>query len=285
MYFIDKTPDANKKLHVNCKTYSFVANKGQAINFFNKHNHIILEILAIKKGKMHLVTDNAQYILKEGEVAVINPLCLHFGEISGDFCEYVCFTANMKHWLSFCGTDAIKTAQSVLDEKYAFKEYYPQGNSIFPLILSLEKDFNETDIYLKCRFNAAVFSLYSELLKTVSSVKEKPLTFRNHEFMRDVAIYLEKNFKNDISTKDIAAAFYMTVPCFCYAFKHNFGTSFIKYLADFRITAAIRLASQENYTLSSLAEAVGFLDYNYFSRTFKKVLGVPPTEYFGKQKK
>ena len=102
--------------------------------------------------------------------------------------------------------------------------------------------------------------------------------------MREVAIYLEKHYKDQISTKDIAKEFYMTVPCFCYAFKHNFGTSFVKYLADFRITTAIDLASNNDYTLSELAEAVGYLDYNYFSRTFKKLLGISPTAYFGKEK-
>ena len=74
----------------------------------------------------------------------------------------------------------------------------------------------------------------------------------------------------------------MSVPSFCYIFKKNFGMSFLNYLCKYRITRAVELYYEKNIALSDLAEAVGFNDYCYFSRSFRKCMGKSPTAYFEK---
>ena len=53
----------------------------------------------------------------------------------------------------------------------------------------------------------------------------------------------------------------------------------IDYLLQIRMEAAKRLLSEGSFALGAVAEAVGFDDYNYFSRVFKKRTGYTPTEY------
>jgi two-component system response regulator YesN len=36
---------------------------------------------------------------------------------------------------------------------------------------------------------------------------------------------------------------------------------------------------QEEMTVKEIAEAVGFSDYNYFSRVFKRIMGFTPSRY------
>ena len=285
MYFIDKETKPQRYPHINCR--SFLVKSGESkknATLFHNHNHIILEIIAIKQGAMHLVTEEGDYILKSGDVAIINPLCLHFGETHEDLCEYICVTINIKPWFSFLDSKLRKTVDQILEEKYYFKELYKGSNPIFPLLLSVETLFEKDELSAECELSKNIYSIFAILFENISNVKENTTNTRNAEFMKSATVYIQNHYKENISTSDISKEFYMTVPCFCYTFKHNFGTSFIRYLSNYRINKAIELASKKHYLLSELAAEVGFLDYNYFSRTFKKVIGTSPSEYFGRQK-
>ena len=51
----------------------------------------------------------------------------------------------------------------------------------------------------------------------------------------------------------------------------------------YRISNAKLIMSSENISVSQVAERVGFLDASYFSRCFKRIAGISPTEYQKRQ--
>ena len=53
----------------------------------------------------------------------------------------------------------------------------------------------------------------------------------------------------------------------------------IDYINQVRIENAMRLLDETHMKTYEVSEAVGFTDESYFSRIFKKVTGVRPTEY------
>ena len=61
-------------------------------------------------------------------------------------------------------------------------------------------------------------------------------------------------------------------------FKRNTGTSYVKYLTAVRMNNACRMLLQGERA-STVAEKVGYRDYNYFCKVFKKNVGVTPSEY------
>ena len=65
-------------------------------------------------------------------------------------------------------------------------------------------------------------------------------------------------------------------------FKRSFSMSINDFLNQYRITQAKRLMDETNKMVYEIAFEVGFSDQHYFSRTFKKYAGVPPSEYRGK---
>ena len=53
----------------------------------------------------------------------------------------------------------------------------------------------------------------------------------------------------------------------------------IKYLNELRIRNACQMLKNSNKNITEIAYDVGYSDSNYFSRVFKKVKGVSPSEY------
>ena len=102
----------------------------------------------------------------------------------------------------------------------------------------------------------------------------------NVEFLRSVSEYVRDHFQQNITTADIAAALFMTPSNFCHQFNQNFGCSFLKYLREYRVQVAKSYLGSD-MSISQIASEVGFSDYCYFSRSFKKYVGQSPAIYFG----
>ena len=81
-YFSDEQDDSKVTMNINCKTFrrdgSCTPSKSQKIAFHH-HFHESLELLAVKKGALHITVDDRQYSLKEGEMVLVNPFHLHSG--------------------------------------------------------------------------------------------------------------------------------------------------------------------------------------------------------------
>ena len=54
---------------------------------------------------------------------------------------------------------------------------------------------------------------------------------------------------------------------------------FVEYLTTIRMEKAKELLERADYSMKEICSMVGYSDPNYFSRSFKKKVGVTPTEY------
>ncbi len=91
--------------------------------------------------------------------------------------------------------------------------------------------------------------------------------------------YIHNNLTSRITLDDIGRYTYFS-PIYCDTlFKKETGHSIIDYLLDKRIDEAKKLLFEGNLSLQSVSEAVGFNDYNYFSRVFKARSGYSPSAY------
>ena len=64
-------------------------------------------------------------------------------------------------------------------------------------------------------------------------------------------------------------------------FKAETGMNFIDYLTQLRMDKAKDLLAHTNKSMKEICREVGYSDPNYFSRSFKKNVGLTPTEYKG----
>jgi len=91
--------------------------------------------------------------------------------------------------------------------------------------------------------------------------------------------YMEANFQLPMTLDDLARKAGMSKSQFARLFQRSCGESPVARLIGLRLDHACRLLLACDKTVTEVAFACGFDDSNYFSRQFKKRLGVSPREY------
>lgn len=91
--------------------------------------------------------------------------------------------------------------------------------------------------------------------------------------------YIEENYNKDISLDDVSRIVDISPYYFSKLFKEETGENFIEYLTNLRIERAKDLLMHSSMNIKNICVDTGYSDPNYFSRIFKKQVGVTPTEY------
>lgn len=82
-----------------------------------------------------------------------------------------------------------------------------------------------------------------------------------------------------LSIKDISEHVFLSSSYICTLFKNETGQTLNQYLTDFRIDKAKKLLTDPRYKITDISARVGYSDGNYFGKTFKKLVGMSPSEY------
>lgn len=91
--------------------------------------------------------------------------------------------------------------------------------------------------------------------------------------------YIKLNYAKDIDLDEVSRYLQISPYYFCKLFKRKTGKNFIEYLTEIRMEHAKVLLKNSSKSMKEICMEVGYCDPNYFSRTFKKNVGVSPTEY------
>ena len=95
--------------------------------------------------------------------------------------------------------------------------------------------------------------------------------------------FLQENYIRNIRLGDAAGAAQVNAAHLSRLFTKYLKTNFIDYLTTLRINEAQRLLAEKPITVKDAAFAVGYQDPNYFSKLFKKIKGILPTEVTRRQ--
>lgn len=91
--------------------------------------------------------------------------------------------------------------------------------------------------------------------------------------------YMDLHFKEKHCLKNAVRESGLTQRRFCDLFKHHFGTTPNRFITVKQIEHAKELLALGYLSVSQVAELVGFSDVYYFSKAFKKEVGLAPRQY------
>jgi two-component system response regulator YesN len=102
----------------------------------------------------------------------------------------------------------------------------------------------------------------------------------NLQFMQKIKSYIEANYFRQISGQMLSATFGIDASYLSKQFKKYLGISPWKYMMNLKINEAKNLLKNNPHILlKDIASYIGFEDPLYFSRVFKKEVGVYPSKY------
>ncbi|WP_083189412.1 response regulator [Paenibacillus sp. KS1] len=97
--------------------------------------------------------------------------------------------------------------------------------------------------------------------------------------LQQIQHYIEQNLADSITSIDIARYLYLNPSYFSRYFKRMTGSNFTDYVHQYKMNIASQMLKTSGHTLEQIALTLGYSDRTYFSKVFKKYMGVTPSEY------
>ena len=100
----------------------------------------------------------------------------------------------------------------------------------------------------------------------------------SNELVCNIIEYLNKNINKEITIDELSRQFHFDKTYIMKRFKKELNVSIHEYINTIRILNSLKYFRDDTYFLS-IAFKNGFNSLEYFSETFKKIVGVNPTTY------
>jgi len=208
-----------------------------------------------------------------------------YGKIKGEN-DQGNFLAELDSYIKTNNTDSIKSL---------FKNIYSQ-------FISKENSI----LYLNHLYNSIMFHTYSEYIYSYEQLADMFTNIEsvfeylenvvidylhnknnkndkdeetNNKALNSILAYINNYYFNDISIKDLASRFYVHPNYISFLFKKELNITFSQYLLKIRINYAVELLTGSNLSISDIAKKIGYNDYFYFAKVFKKHMGKTPSHY------
>ena len=91
--------------------------------------------------------------------------------------------------------------------------------------------------------------------------------------------YIQTHINSTLKARDVAATVNLSESYFTIYFKTKTGQNFRDYVLNARTDLARKLLLERKLSISEIAYATGYQDYRSFSRAFKNVTGISPSDY------
>ena len=110
-------------------------------------------------------------------------------------------------------------------------------------------------------------------------IKQMGSNVTENRFVNAAILYIKQNYFRDITLSNVADEVFITAGYLSTLFKQVTGESFVNYLNQVRIEHACELLKDVRLKTYEVAYQVGFQDEKYFTKVFKKRMGVSPSQY------
>ncbi|MDD2709032.1 MAG: AraC family transcriptional regulator [Verrucomicrobiae bacterium] len=148
---------------------------------------------------------------------------------------------------------------------------------LFPL---LKKDLDTKPPGFELSVKARMLDILSIYLKNTSrQIRSQKTPSKGWRNIEKAIRFIHMHHKESLPLLKISREAGLSLNYFCNLFKARTGTSIHRYINGVRIREAKRLIEESRLNFSQIADAVGFPTIHLFSRIFKKIEGMTPTEY------
>ena len=210
------------------------------------------DLTYVLSGRLRYTIDGVTYDLEDGDAIFVHPGSVESREGLKEAAEYVSFNfASAPVSLPVFSKGIITPAVRGLAELYPASHMYDTEDATAE----------------KCLY------MLNYILSELEDIRRESGRF----YPRVVAI-VNRDITTPISLSDISRELGITKEYLATSFKKECGKTVTEYINEQKMNLARSLIEKEKMTLYRVSEYLGYNNYNYFSRVFKKIFGTAPTK-------
>ena len=182
------------------------------------------------------------------------------------------------YWVHFtgCAAPAVCELLSTRQPLVIAHDYIEEATRLFHRCFDLLKGFYQREeYYTVCQYVAAILGVVAISDKQA----ELPLTEKGDQAVKAAVTFMKKNLHRQLCLNEIAATVNFSASHLNCLFKAVTGNAPMEYFLRMKMQAAGKDLFFTNRSVKEVAANYGILDSCYFSRIFKKVMGIPPLAY------
>ncbi|MBR3644875.1 MAG: response regulator [Lachnospiraceae bacterium] len=178
--------------------------------------------------------------------------------------------------------------KNVGDRKYSVEEFEEQIKIILTTTINMYKNnlkTTEDDIMdLLSIYRYQTINEYMQVIKEWISkfdqlIDDDDDESKNYIKIQNAIEYIKNNYSSDLNMAVVSNYVSMNYSLFSFTFKKYTGTNFVNYLKDVRIGEAKKLLQQTDMKIVEISTRVGYEHEKHFTRTFKTITGLTPSQY------
>ena len=237
------------------------------------HTHPFTELFYVVDGKGEFNIQSQRFPVKPNDFVIINPQVEHTELSSPDEpLEYIVLGIR---GLSFSNLTPVSEG----GHPFSFFNLRDEQKDILRYLNAMVQEATSQSMSYELVCHNLLEILLIKILRHQhfdlevgkQSKATKDISFIKH--------YLETYYHESIQLEDLASMTHLSRFYISHSFKKEIGMSPMEYLIDIRIKESKILLRTTNYSISQVADIVGFTTPTYFSKQFRKSTGISPTDY------
>lgn len=264
----------------------FIQYGGHDSNLYVHSHNDFNELVIVMEGSAVHIVNSEEYTIKSGDVFVVGNDTVHGYKDTENFriCNIMYrhseMFSNLPDIASGAGFHALFVLEPRISAEHGFRNRLSLDRKSYMAVKSIidemMKEYESCSEYRKTMLT----SLFLRLAATLSRLYR----FDERENEQDIlniakaASYIENHFSENISVAELARISHYSERHFLRVFGKAYGSTPHGYIINLRINCACGLL-KSGADIAKTAEKCGFEDVNYFSRIFKKRVGIPPSAY------
>ena len=256
--------------------------------FVPYHWHGEVEILYIIKGNLTLMLNGEDFNLYEGNIYFINQEYLHQYRSKDQSLQFYVYVFPLEH-LDFRIEDhsqILSLSPLMKDRLFPFCIYRTDAvyekvkAELFELIQINQTEPAGYQLQTKaCLYKIISYLERNDMFIDVLQKDGQGVRTSKTEEIKNLLLYLRNHYSKPVTLQNAADLMNLSTKYFCTYFKSIFGISFVEYLNHLRIEKACLLLYTTTLPIMEVGLEVGFENFSYFIRTFKKIMNMTPKQY------
>ena len=141
------------------------------------------------------------------------------------------------------------------------------------------------DDYIEKPVNVGKFLETVQSTLAAKALKGFTYTHGIHAKIEQAKQFIERNFDKKVTLEDVAGQVCLSPKYFSRIFKEITGQGFNEYRLSVKTAQACELLKNSDYTVTEIANRLGYQNLESFIRMFEKMMKQSPTQYRHKQQK